>query len=267
MKNSHNQSNTNDKNFINKLGLNVSSASFIPKNIINETHENKQFYLNWTNNIKVLPPFYDNTCLEKNKFDYVIQNNNQNQKSILYENDTNLTLLNENKPIKISLETNVKNMITSIVDYLNNQQNHTVYLTGLNTAISKVILIAEIVKIKIRNLHQINDLDCLISNNTYKLNKNPDENDIKMIPKFEIILTKIEPVLKGSGYQKPLTDEEIERLRDCYLEKTTQNIKEKLLKRDNFLAKRISRLKLVSRKKRRRILRKNDKVKRSYKNY
>jgi len=207
--------------------------------------------------METFPSSINNNFVEKNKFDYDQHNYNQN----LIENENEnclLNLLKERKPIKISLDTNVKNTISSIVEYLDNEINDTVYLTGLNFAISKVILIAEIVKIKIKNLHQINNMDCLIANNSYKLNKSPDEGN-KMIPKFEIVLTKLEPIEKGLGYQKPLTNVEIKQLSDRYLEKATQKIKEKIIKRDYLLAKRIARLRLIPKRKRRRALKINDK--------
>jgi len=260
MLSNHNQSCNENMNTNNKPGLKLSSASFIPKNFTLNSDKNRKFQPQNNKNANLFSIFNsNNNFVEKNKFDFynnnLIQNFNQN------ENENIMNLLLDRKQIKVSLDTNVKNMISSIVDYLSNESNDTVFLTGLSTAISKVILIAEIVKIKIKDLHQINNLDCLIANNSHKINKNPDESDIKMIPKFEIELTKIEPIEKGSGYQSPLTDQEINLLRNVYLEKTTQNIKEKILKRDYLLAKRIGRLRLIPKLKRRRVLNIKDKIK------
>lgn len=276
----------NENNYERKKSeLKLSSGSFIPKSIdtkIPFSLSNNNITNNFSNhniinfNNFTNQNFYGNLNLknniEKNKFDNENYNNLNNEINNINNTteinhlnsifDGNITrLLKENKPIKISLDTNVKNTISSIVDYLEKDENETVYLTGLNFAISKVILIAEIVKIKIRNLHQINNMDCLIANNSYKINKESDEGDIKRIPKFEIILTKKEPLEKGFGYQSPLTDEEIKILSDRYLEKTTQNIKEKILKRDFILIKRINRLRLIPKRRRMRILKKDRKYK------
>ena len=246
MLSNHNQKNNDNLNTNKKPELKLSSASFIPKSFI---QNNK--------NPNILPSFNANNYIEKNKFDN--DNYSQSHNSNANDKENIINLLKERKPIKISLDTNVKNTISFIVEYLNNESNDTVYLTGLNFAISKVILIAEIVKIKIKNLHQINNMDCLIANNSSKIHKSPDEGDNKMIPKFEIVLTKIDPFEKGLGYQRPLTVEEIKQLSDRYLEKTTQKIKENILKRDYLLAKRIGRLRLIPKRKRRRALKIKDK--------
>jgi len=242
MINEINFDNQNIQNLNKKPELKLSSAAFIPKSYdlnnpkFNDTNVNNFNTYNNINNFQII--------YEKNKFDNEISNENTNF------NISNL--LKEKKAIKISLNTNVKNTISSIIEYLQEENNHTVFLTGLNFAISKVVLIAEIVKIKIRNLHQINTMDSLIANNSYNYYKEGDEGDIKRIPKFEIVLTKIEPFEKGSGYQKPLTEEEIKILSERYLEKTTQKIKEKIIRRDNLLAKKINKLRIIPKKRRRR---------------
>ena len=235
-KNNYNLNNNNKK------GLKLSSQAFIPKVIINSNFLNNQNSKNEINSNNFsynhnLNNFYNPpTNFEKNKFDnnnYNIYNQfsyeNKNVQNLKNENFINL--LNEQKTIKISLDTNVKSVISYIIEYFQNENNDTIYLTGLNLAISKVILIAEIVKIKIRNLHQINNMDCLITDNSYKVNKENDEGDLKRIPKFEIILTKKEPLVKGFGYQNPLTDEEIRILSERLLNNSVKK------KRKNFVKK------------------------------
>jgi DNA-binding protein len=103
--------------------------------------------------------------------------------------------------IKISYETKVKSAINYVLEILEHREN--VLICGLSLAISKVILIAEIVKNKIGNLHQINNIDCL---------NIKDQNDtlkIKRVPKLDILLSKSEPENKGLGYQPP-ADENIQ---------------------------------------------------------
>lgn len=264
MLNNKDQSLNDNNNLNKKQELKLSSASFIPKNFVLKKFENTEFHTLHNANKNLFSGLNFNNFVEKNKFD----NENYKQSQILNtnENENILNNLKERKPIKISLDTNVKNSISAIVDYLDKEFNDTVYLTGLNFAISKVILIAEIVKIKIKNLHQINNMDCLIANNSFKLNKSPDEGDNKMIPKFEILLTKIEPIEKSLGYQRPLTDQEIKILSHRYLEKTSQMIKEKILKRDHLLAKRIAILRLIPKRKRRRALKVKNKIRNTVNN-
>jgi hypothetical protein len=223
--------------------LKITSNSFIPKGLHNNCNNtpisNKNLF-----NENSIPQIQRNS--ERNKFDFnninnLDPNNNDNNYNIFNMNlntfdfpisdNNNINHLIENKSIYISLETNVKNTISNIIQYFQNPKNETIYLIGLNQAISKVILIAEIVKTKIFNLHQINNMDILITDNSNKINKEEDEGDIKRTPKFEIILSKIEPLEKGSGYQKPLTEEEIKILHEQYFKKTPMEIKQIYKKR------------------------------------
>jgi hypothetical protein len=89
-----------------------------------------------------------------------------------------------------------------------------VVICGLSLAINKVILVAEVVKSQIKNLHQTNNIDCLISNDKF------DHSIEKMVPKLEIILSKVEPKNKGTGYQKPMSEADFNKL------KTLKNLRE-----------------------------------------
>lgn len=239
-----------------KSGLKLSSSSFIPKNLdlslLNSSRNTSSISHQAKLQSAYMPYNYAKGNLysnEKNKFDNSF-NNNQELTNSVSKSDKNyiLTQLKEKKSIKISLDTNVKNTISHIIEYFENEEeeNDTIYLTGLNLAISKVILIAEIVKIKIKNLHQINNMDCLIVDNSLKINKEADEGDIKRVPKFEIILTKKEPLEKGSGYQRPLNEDEIKILSERYFNKINSKIKEKIMKRNNLLLTRVKKLYLAS---------------------
>lgn len=262
MKDNIENKNNSDLNLNNKKGLKLSSQAFIPKVVSNSNFLNNLNSKNVTNTNNFsynrnINNFYNPlTNFEKNKFD---NNNNNIYNQFSYDNkniqnsknENFINLLNEQKTIKISLDTNVKSVISYIIEYFQNDNNDTIYLTGLNLAISKVILIAEIVKIKIRNLHQINNMDCLITDNSNKVNKENDEGDLKRIPKFEIILTKKEPLVKGFGYQNPLTDEEIRILSERLLNNSVIK-KERILVRKNIiLTKKISNLQLNHRERRR----------------
>jgi hypothetical protein len=109
------------------------------------------------------------------------------------------------KIIKISLKTNVKNAIDYLLNLFKENDKEVVFICALSLAISKLILIVEIVKTKVENLHQINNIDCLVKNIS---------NTIKRVPKMEVLLSKIEPVSKGLGYQSPMDESEIEKLRN-----------------------------------------------------
>lgn len=108
--------------------------------------------------------------------------------------------------VKISYDTNVKKAIDYVIDMIENKQIESVKLIGLSQAITKVILIVEVVKARIKNLHQINYIDCLIAKDKY------DSSKDKNVPKIEIVLTTKEPLEKGDGYQMPLNENEFKRL-------------------------------------------------------
>ena len=100
------------------------------------------------------------------------------------------------KIIKISTKSNVKCVIDYIIEQLNNDINEIIYICGLSQAISKLILIVEVIKTKVIGLHQINKIDCLVL-------KNSLNQEYRRIPKMDIIISRIEPLIKDVGYQSP----------------------------------------------------------------
>ena len=122
--------------------------------------------------------------------------------------------INPNNEIKISENTDVHETIDFIMNLFTIKNYETIIISGLNNAIKKVVLIAEIIKIKIPGLHQLNEINCLnkINNNEIKYNNNSEIesniiNDDKIIPRLSIKLTFIEPSKEEKenlGYQKPL---------------------------------------------------------------
>ena len=110
--------------------------------------------------------------------------------------------INPNNEIKISENTDVHESINFISDLFLKQNYNTIYISGLNKAIKKVVLITEIIKSKIPGLHQITNINSLESN------KNDESVDNKIIPRLSITLTFIEPSeeeKKDLGYQKPIS--------------------------------------------------------------
>ena len=109
-------------------------------------------------------------------------------------NEKKLPFININNEIKISEENDVHETIDFIYNLLTIKNYKFIILSGLNTAIKKVVLITEIIKSKIPGLHQINDINSL------------DKNNEKMIPRMSIKLT-FEPTNEEKqlkGYQNPL---------------------------------------------------------------
>jgi hypothetical protein len=126
------------------------------------------------------------------------------------------------KIVKISLKTNVKNAIDYLLDLFKNNDKEVVYICALSLAISKLILIVEIIKTQIKNLHQVNNIDCLIKN---------INGVIKRVPKMEVIISKIEPIAKGLGYQCPMDNSEVEKIRN-YLQ---NEIREQMIRKSQMI--------------------------------
>ena len=133
--------------------------------------------------------------------------------------------INPYNEIKISENTDVHETIDFIMNLFTIKNYETIIISGLNNAIKKVVLIAEIIKIKIPGLHQLNEINCLNKINSYEIkNNNNNEienniiNDDKMIPRLSIKLTFIEPSKEEKenlGYQKPLNILEANLINKC----------------------------------------------------
>ena len=108
--------------------------------------------------------------------------------------------------VRLSSRTNVRGVIKYIVDLFNEKKHEFVTISGLNQAISNVVLVAEVVKTQILGLHQTNTIDCVV------MAGDGDQERERRTPKLEIILSKIEPTTKTSGYQKPYSESEVKAI-------------------------------------------------------
>ena len=86
-------------------------------------------------------------------------------------------------------------------------------LSGMNSVISKVLLLTEITKLKIHGLHQYNLIETL----TMELKEENKENDpdqrARYITRFKVELYKEKPSNAPKGfYQAPYTEEEIKKI-------------------------------------------------------
>ena len=126
--------------------------------------------------------------------------------------------INPYNEIKISENTDVHETIDFIMNLFTIKNYETIIISGLNNAIKKVVLIAEIIKIKIPGLHQLNEINCLNKINNNNEIENNIINDDKMIPRLSIKLTFIEPSKEEKenlGYQKPLNILEANLINKC----------------------------------------------------
>jgi len=107
--------------------------------------------------------------------------------------------------IKITFKTKIVTVIERIEELLKSHDK--VILSAINSGISNLVLITEIAKVKLGDLHQVNSLE------TLKSPSNNDDNRERISTRFKVELskTKITPS-SGSFYQAPYTKEEIDAI-------------------------------------------------------
>jgi hypothetical protein len=115
---------------------------------------------------------------------------------------------NENL-VKISLKTDLRKILAYVQYLLKKKELDFVVLSGLDRAIKRVIVVAEIMKVKMPNLHQVNVIDHVIFKN--------NEGEV-FLPKMEITLSHLEPAIKTYGYQAPYTNDQLKNIKVCKME-------------------------------------------------
>ena len=100
----------------------------------------------------------------------------------------------------------ISTAVITLIDLFENKHIESVKIIGLSQAITKVILIVEVIKARIQNLHQTNQIDSIVARDKY------DPNQTKNVPRVDILLSTKEPNEKGNGYQIPLNEIEFKKL-------------------------------------------------------
>jgi len=117
--------------------------------------------------------------------------------------------------IRVSGQTNVLKGVERVEEAFKKFENVT--LSGINTGISKVLLITEIIKLKITNLHQYNFIET-ITREVKEENKQEEESEERprYLTRFKVELYKTKPASapKGSFYEAPYTPEQIQKIKD-----------------------------------------------------
>ena len=124
------------------------------------------------------------------------------------------------KEFNIGVHTNCNEVVGELIDLFNNNKNKKieVLIQGLNTAISKVVLVSEVVKSRVKGIHQNLELGCFDSTNI----------DIdKIIPKIEIYLSNFEPENKSIGYQAPYDMKKLYQLNTLTIKENFIDISDK----------------------------------------
>ena len=89
-----------------------------------------------------------------------------------------------------------------------------IVLSGINAGISRVLLIAEITKLKIGVLHQYNFLETMITEIKEETSDKTVEKQ-KFRTRFKVELYKTKPTTAPKGfYQAPYTEEELKKLKE-----------------------------------------------------
>lgn len=116
--------------------------------------------------------------------------------------------------IRVSGRTNVLNGVERVEEAFKKFENVTI--SGINEGISKVLLITEIVKLKIKDLHQYNLIET-ITRKVHEENKEQDSDEhLRYSTKFKVELykSKLETPPKGAFYEAPYTEEEITKIKE-----------------------------------------------------
>lgn len=121
---------------------------------------------------------------------------------------------------KIGNTTNIQDIVTTMIQYFF-KYKISIKLIALNKAITKAVLIAEVIRSRLKNIHQIINIGCINNDEMYS-------NVDHLVPKIEIFLMNFEPdaTFKQEGYSAPYPMNLLYKLNTI----KKSEIKEKVLK-------------------------------------
>ena len=125
--------------------------------------------------------------------------------------DANKSNVPENE-IRVSYQTPVLKGVERVEDALKKFDNVT--LTGINSGISRVLLITEIIKLKVPNLHQYNLIETIKTEKHEEDNEDKSDDNPRYSTRFKVELhkKKLESVPKGAFYEAPYTEDEVKKI-------------------------------------------------------
>ena len=114
--------------------------------------------------------------------------------------------------IRVSFQTPVLRGVERVEDAFKKFDNVT--LTGINSGISRVLLITEIIKLKVPNLHQYNLIETIKTEKHEEDNEDKSDDNPRFSTRFKVELhkKKLESVPKGAFYEAPYTEEEVKKI-------------------------------------------------------
>ena len=116
--------------------------------------------------------------------------------------------------VRVSGRTNVLNGVERVEEAFKKFENVTI--SGINDGISKVLLITEIVKLKIKDLHQYNLIET-IKREVHEENKEQESDEHpRYLTRFKVELykSKLPTPPKGAFYEAPYTEEQITKIKE-----------------------------------------------------
>jgi len=117
--------------------------------------------------------------------------------------------------IRVGGRTNVIRFVDRVEEAFKKFDNVT--LSGINAGISNVLLITEIVKLKIKDLHQYNFIET-VTTEIKEENKEEEQagDHPRYLTRFKVELhkNKLETPPKGSFYEAPYTEEQITKIKE-----------------------------------------------------
>ena len=116
---------------------------------------------------------------------------------------------NSKTVLEVKESTDIKQLTAFVIDLMYNKQFPHVKLKGISKNMSKCVLVAEQIKRKIRNLHQINQIQTLETKESFIPDEESEDyypfQQVKNQTLLLITLSKQTPLnIKQPGYQKPI---------------------------------------------------------------
>lgn len=113
--------------------------------------------------------------------------------------------------IRVNRNIQARVFIDQVLEEFNTKKKDTVTLSSLGEAITKSVTIAEIVKHRVKGLHQVNEISTIVIDDEYEpLEEGLDKMTVsRKLTCLQIILSKKQLDKNLPGYQEPIPDSEV----------------------------------------------------------
>ena len=114
--------------------------------------------------------------------------------------------------IRVNRNIQARVFIDQVLEEFNTNNKDTVTLSSLGEAITKSVTIAEIVKHRVKGLHQVNEISTIVIDDEYEpIEEGLDRMKVsRKLTCLQIVLSKTAPKNKNvPGYQEPIPESEV----------------------------------------------------------